>query len=93
MRELTPEQKAKFDSIAKQLDEALSEANCRLVAKEGEFDYSATLLILPTEVEMGEEGGNEVDEGKIHQLPTDCTIYNTAVNHLYEEGECDSNYF
>lgn len=105
MRELSAEQKEKILNLAKQLDEALDEANCRLLAKNGSCDWSATLLVVPTEVEMGERGIRELnEEGKMEEvesidddtalsLPIECTVYSTETNSLYEEGKCYSNYF
>lgn len=104
MRELTPEQKEKILNFAKQLDEALDEANCRLLAKNGSRDWDATLMVVPTEIEMGDRGAEKevdgesqeaeaIDEDGIVTLPIGCTVYSTETNSLYEEGDCYSNYF
>lgn len=105
MRELSTEQKDKILNLAKQLDEALDEANCRLLAKNGSCDWSATLLVVPTEVEMGERGIREynedgemqevepIDDDDALSLPIECTVFSTETNSLYEEGKCESNYF
>lgn len=104
MRELTPEQKEKILNLAKQLGEAIVESDCRLLAKNDVCDWSATLIVVPTEIEMGEYGaekqvdgktqrGEPIDEKGILDLPIDCTIYSAATNALYEEGDCGNNYF
>lgn len=105
MRELSTEQKEKILNLAKQLDEALDENNCRLLAKNGSCDWSATLLVVPKEVEMGERGIREynadgemeevepIDDDTVVSLPNECTVYSTETNSLYEEGKCYSNYF
>lgn len=105
MRELSTEQKEKILNLAKQLGEAVAEADCRLLAKNASYDWSATLIVVPTEIEMGQYGAQRpdengemqtaepIDEKGILDLPIDCTVYSTSINALYEEGDCGNNYF
>lgn len=105
MRELTQEQKQKILNLVNQLGEAIDEANCRLLARNASWDWSATLIVVPTEIEMGQyaaqkpdengemQSAEPIDEKGILDLPIDCTVYSTATNALYEEGDCGNNYF
>lgn len=105
MRELTQEQKQKIANLVNQLGTALDEANCRLLARNGSCTWDATLLVVPTEIEMGVRGIEEpdedgemqevepIDDDDVFALPIECTVFSTETNSLYEEGKCYRNYF
>lgn len=99
MRQIPKEQLDKIHSLAKQLDDAINEAGCRLLAQNGSCDWSAYLMVVPQEIEMSDMPGREEYE-KIETPEEwslageiDCTVYSTETNSLYEEGQSNSNYF
>lgn len=95
----------KIHSLAKQLGDAISEANLRLLAKNDDCDWSATLMVVPFDVEMSDVPGikdektgeeydslEEPDEWLLGE-ELDCTIYSTETNSLYNPGESGRDYF
>ena len=103
MRQIPKEQLDKIHSLAKQLDDAINEAGCRLLAKNDSYDWSAYLMVVPQEIEMSDMPGEDENLKEYEEIETpeewslagdiDCTVYSTETNSLYEEGQSNSNYF
>lgn len=105
MRKIPEEQLAKIRNLAKQLQEAVDEAGCRLLAQNGD-SWDTTIRLVPTEVEMWDEARGLTPEEKeadveleidLDTVPAidelSVTILSTETNSLYEEGDGASNYF
>lgn len=101
MRKIPEEQLAKIRSLAKQLQDAVDEAGCRLLAQNNDISWDTTIRLVPKEVEMWdkardltpEEEENDVElEIDLDTVPA-VTILSTETNSLYEEGDGASNYF
>lgn len=108
MRKIPEEQLAKIRSLAKQLQDAVDEAECRLLAQNDD-SWDTTIRIVPVEVEMWDEARGltpeEKEDGKdqcdleidLDTVPAidelSVTILSTETNSLYEEGDGASNYF
>ena len=93
----------KIHSLAKQLGDAIDEAGLRLLAKNDAFDWSASLMVVPCDVEMSDQAGTDEEGNKYEALEPpdewslageiDCTVYSTETNSLYNPGESASDYF
>jgi hypothetical protein len=108
MRKIPEEQLAKIRSLAKQLQDAVDEADCRLLAQNDCY-WDTTIRLVPEEVEMwhkareltpeeDESGKDQCDlEIDLDTVPAiddlSVTILSTETNSLYEEGDGAGNYF
>ena len=103
MRQIPKKQLDKIHSLAKQLDDAINEAGCRLLAKNGSCDWSAYLMVVPQEIEMSDMPGEDENGEEYEEIETpaewslvrdiSCTVFSTETNSLYEEGQSSRNYF
>lgn len=109
MRKIPEEQLAKIRSLAKQLQDAVDEAECRLLAQNDDGSWDTTIRIVPVEVEMWDEARDltpEEEEAEKDQCDLEIdldtvpaiddlsvTILSTETNSLYEEGDGAGNYF
>ena len=108
MRKIPEEQLAKIRSLAKQLQDAVDEVDCRLLAQ-NDGSWDTTIRIVPVEVEMWDEARDltqeekeagkdqsdlEIDLDTVPEIDElSVTILSTETNSLYEEGDGASNYF
>ena len=108
MRKIPEEQLAKIRGLAKQLQDAVDEVDCRLLAQ-NDGSWDTTIRIVPVEVEMWDEARDltpeekeagkdkcdlEIDLDTVPEIDDlSVTILSTETNSLYEEGDGASNYF
>lgn len=101
MRKLSEETLKKIQDKASELMDLIHAENCRIIAHSDHVGWSTDLKVVPCELEMGDRGvedesGEEaesIDTAELQSLGLYGVILDTEVNSMYEEGQCESNYF
>jgi len=101
MRIIPEDQLKAIQEKAKELEELVDKAGCRLICHLGSDDWGVGIKVVPEEVEMGEYGktdeqtGEEaepIDTWDLQSTGLYATVLNTEINSLYEEGQCEDPY-
>ena len=101
MRQIPEDQLKAIQAKARELEELVEKADCRLIAYLDGCDWGFGLKVVPREVEMGERGiykenddeeAEPIDSDKLQTPGIYGTVCNCEINSLYEEGECEDPY-
>lgn len=95
MRQIPEDQLKAIQAKARELEELVDKADCRLICRLGSDDWSVGINVVPNEIEMGEYGVDDaepIDDFDLQSTGLYATVYSTEVNSLYEEGQCESPY-
>lgn len=95
MRQIPEDQLKAIQAKARELEELVEKADCRLICRLGSDDWSVGIKVVPNEVEMGEYGVDDaepIDDFDLQTTGLYATVLSTEINSLYEEGQCESPY-
>ncbi len=95
MRQIPEDQIKAIQAKARELEELVDNAGCRLICLLGSDDWGVGIKVVPCEVEMGEYGVDDAEPIDTFDLQTTglyATVCSTEINSLYEEGKCESPY-
>ena len=83
MRTIPEETITAIQAKARELDTLVQEAGCRLVAVLGD-DWGAGVKVIPYDVEVAEEGSEQIDVMDCASSGLYVEVLDQEVNHLYE---------
>ena len=95
MRKIPEGQLKAIQAKARELEELVDKADCRLICRLGSNDWGVGIKVVPNEVEMGEYGVDDaepIDDCDLQTTGLYATVYSTEINSLYEEGKCETPY-
>lgn len=95
MRQIPEDQLKAIQAKARELEELVDKADCRLICLMGSDDWDVGIKVVPNEVEMGEYGVGDaepIDTFNLQSTGLYATVCSTEINSLYEEGTCEDPY-